>query len=116
MSYLGGHGALLANFEIEGRPRAENGTIGTGRTQTHIERPRPREGRKSPSPKCPWLPPEAAGVLKPPKVRSARWREGVPSYIMLPRVGPRVMAEAHPDRVGRRLAAIVAADVAGYSC
>src|SRR5499433_2545434 len=25
------------------------------------------------------------------------------------------MAEAHPDRVGRRLAAIVAADVAGYS-
>ena len=25
------------------------------------------------------------------------------------------MAEAHPGRVGRRLAAIVAADVAGYS-
>jgi hypothetical protein len=25
------------------------------------------------------------------------------------------MAEAHPARVGRRLAAIVAADVAGYS-
>ena len=25
------------------------------------------------------------------------------------------MAETHPDRVGRRLAAIVAADVAGYS-
>jgi hypothetical protein len=29
--------------------------------------------------------------------------------------GSRTMAEAHPGRVGRRLAAIVAADVAGYS-
>jgi TolB-like protein len=32
-----------------------------------------------------------------------------------PRTGSRAMAEAHPSRVGRRLAAIVAADVAGYS-
>src|SRR6516165_5221015 len=32
-----------------------------------------------------------------------------------PRGGSRAMAEAHPGRVGRRLAAIVAADVAGYS-
>src|SRR6516164_1191453 len=31
------------------------------------------------------------------------------------RTGLRAMAEAHPGRVGRRLAAIVAADVAGYS-
>jgi hypothetical protein len=32
------------------------------------------------------------------------------------RDGDRVsMAEAHPGKVGRRLAAIVAADVAGYS-
>src|SRR3974390_983427 len=34
---------------------------------------------------------------------------------MPPRTGWRAMAEAHPGRVGRRLAAIVAADVAGYS-
>src|SRR6201984_534901 len=34
---------------------------------------------------------------------------------MLPRMGLRAMAEAPPSRVGRRLAAIVAADVAGYS-
>src|SRR6516165_3289448 len=34
---------------------------------------------------------------------------------MLVRGGSRAMAEAHPGRVGRRLAAIVAADVAGYS-
>src|SRR6516165_9951676 len=34
---------------------------------------------------------------------------------MLVRGGSRVMAEEHPGRVGRRLAAIVAADVAGYS-
>src|SRR5215468_7007560 len=34
---------------------------------------------------------------------------------MLPRTGSRAMAEAHPGRIGRRLAAIVAADVAGYS-
>src|SRR5215472_16961358 len=33
----------------------------------------------------------------------------------VPRGGSRVMAEEHPGRVGRRLAAIVAADVAGYS-
>src|SRR6516165_3551271 len=31
------------------------------------------------------------------------------------RTGLRAMAEAHPGRVGRRLAAILAADVAGYS-
>jgi TolB-like protein len=31
------------------------------------------------------------------------------------RTGLRAMAEAHPSRIGRRLAAIVAADVAGYS-
>src|SRR5215831_12980176 len=34
---------------------------------------------------------------------------------MFPRTGSRAMAEALPGRVGRRLAAIVAADVAGYS-
>src|ERR1700752_1547686 len=34
---------------------------------------------------------------------------------MLPRTGSRAMAEAPPSRVGRRLAAIVAADVVGYS-
>jgi len=34
---------------------------------------------------------------------------------MLERGGSRVMAEEHPGRIGRRLAAIVAADVAGYS-
>src|SRR6201984_2168684 len=34
---------------------------------------------------------------------------------MLPRMGLRAMAEAPPSRVGRKLAAIVAADVAGYS-
>src|ERR1700741_2639692 len=33
---------------------------------------------------------------------------------MLPRMGLRAMAEAPPSRVGRRVAAIVAADVAGY--
>ena len=33
----------------------------------------------------------------------------------LSRTGLRAMAEAYPGRVGRRLAAIVAADVAGYS-
>src|ERR1700740_261090 len=31
------------------------------------------------------------------------------------RTGSRAMAKAHPGRVGRRLAAIVTADVAGYS-
>src|SRR5215813_5974441 len=31
------------------------------------------------------------------------------------RTGLRAMAEAHPGRVGRRLAAVMAADVAGYS-
>src|SRR5262249_16310824 len=35
--------------------------------------------------------------------------------IMPSRTGSRAMAKAHPGRVGRRLAAIVAADVAGYS-
>src|SRR5215470_367825 len=34
---------------------------------------------------------------------------------MLPRTESRAMAEEQPGRVGRRLAAIVAADVAGYS-
>src|SRR5215472_2727514 len=34
---------------------------------------------------------------------------------MPPRTGSRAMAEALPGRVGRRLIAIVAADVAGYS-
>src|SRR6202007_372876 len=34
---------------------------------------------------------------------------------MLPRMGLRAMTEAPPGRIGRRLAAIVAADVAGYS-
>jgi adenylate cyclase len=34
---------------------------------------------------------------------------------IIPEWGSRAMAEAHPGRVGRRLAAIVAADVAGYS-
>jgi hypothetical protein len=34
---------------------------------------------------------------------------------MLLRTGSRAMTEAHPGRVGSRLAAIVAADVAGYS-
>jgi len=50
--------------------------------------------------------------LRAPNVRSARWREGVPSYIMPVRTGSRSMAEARPDWVGRRLAAILAADVA----
>src|SRR5262249_9717470 len=49
------------------------------------------------------------------EARSAQWRKGVPSYIMPLRMGSRAMTEAHPGRVGRRLAAIVAADVAGYS-
>src|SRR5262250_545819 len=31
------------------------------------------------------------------------------------RTGLRTMGKAHPGRVGRRLAAIVAADIAGYS-
>ena len=43
------------------------------------------------------------------------WQPTVQSYIMPLRTGSRAMAEAHPGRVGRRLAAIVAADVAGYS-
>ena len=43
------------------------------------------------------------------------WQPTAQSYIMPLRTGLRAMAEAHPGRVGRRLAAIVAADVAGYS-
>src|ERR1700722_6785989 len=43
------------------------------------------------------------------------WRPIVPSYIMTPRTGLRAMIEAQSGRVGRRLAAIVAADMAGYS-
>jgi TolB-like protein/class 3 adenylate cyclase len=42
-------------------------------------------------------------------------RQAVPSYIVLRERGSRAMAKAHPGRIGRRLAAIVAADVAGYS-
>src|SRR3984885_1372864 len=47
--------------------------------------------------------------------RGHPWRPIVPSYIMTPRTGLRAMTEAQSGRVGRRLAAIVAADVAGYS-
>jgi TolB-like protein len=49
-------------------------------------------------------------MMKPPLVAMV----GSIVQIILER-GSRAMAKAHPGRVGRRLAAIVAADVAGYS-
>ena len=79
---------------------------------------------------CPCRPCEGAGYAFPthslrPALRARTYRklngetpssgDGRFHCTNSPRTGLRAMAEAHPGRVGRRLAAIVAADVAGYS-
>jgi hypothetical protein len=63
-------------------------------------------GLKLPMPLCP---------SGPTGGQSAQWRKRVSSYIMPLRTGSRAMAKAHPGRVGRRFAAIVATDLVGYS-